>query len=61
MKTIKLIIAILVISVCSQNVYSQTIKQVRGVPQNETKAERKAREKRLKAIESIQIGNEVEY
>ena len=50
MKTIKLIIAILVISVCSQNVYSQTIKQVRGVPQNETKAERKAREKRLKAM-----------
>lgn len=50
MKRIKLMIVALLLAVAGGDALAQTIEQVSGVPQNETKAERKAREKKLKAL-----------
>lgn len=45
-----LILILAIVGLADTGVFAQTIEQVTGVPENETKAERKAREKRLKAL-----------
>ena len=50
MKNLRLILIACLLAFASNEAMSQTIEQVRGIPANETKAEKKARAKKLKAL-----------
>ena len=50
MKSIKLLLIALLLAVAGGDAFAQKIEQVTGIPKNETKAEKKAREKKLKAL-----------
>ena len=50
MKSIRLLLIALLLAVTGGDAIAQKIEQVTGIPKNETKAEKKAREKKLKAL-----------
>ena len=50
MKRIRVLIISMLLAIACGDAFAQTIEQVTGIPKNETKAERKAREKKLKAL-----------
>ena len=50
MKRIRVLIIAMLLAIACGDAFAQTIEQVTGIPKNETKAERKAREKKLKAL-----------
>ena len=50
MKSIRLLLIALLLAVTGGDAIAQKIEQVTGIPKNETKAEKKAREKKLKVL-----------